>query len=63
MKSNIGSVDRVLRIVLGVILLALIFVLEGGTRWIGLLGLVLIGTAFMGFCPAYGLLGVRTRRN
>ena len=61
MTANIGTVDRVLRIVLGLALLALVFLLEGAARWVGLVGLVLIGTAFVGYCPAYGLLGLRTR--
>jgi hypothetical protein len=63
MAANIGSTDRVLRIVLGIFLLALIFLLEGAVRWVGLVGLVLIGTAIVGYCPAYGIFGMRTRRS
>jgi Ca2+/Na+ antiporter len=62
MTTNVGSADRVLRILLGIVLLALIFLLEGSVRWIGLVGLVLIATAFVRYCPAYGLLGLRTNR-
>lgn len=60
--ANVGSADRVVRIVLGLVLLSLVFVLEGGARWLGLIGLVLIVTGFVRYCPAYGLLGVRTCR-
>jgi hypothetical protein len=60
MTANIGTADRVVRILLGIVLLALVFLLEGGVRWIGLIGLVLIATAFVRYCPAYGLLGLRT---
>lgn len=53
MKPNMGSVDRIIRIVLGIVLIVLFFVIEGGFRWIGLLGVVLIATSAMGFCPLY----------
>ena len=62
MTQNVGSADRVLRIVLGLALLALPFVLEGGARWLGLIGLVPLLTGIAGSCPAYRLLGIRTRR-
>ncbi len=60
MKVNIGSADKVVRIVVGLALLSLIFLLEGNARWFGLIGLVPLLTAFMGFCPLYTLLGVST---
>ena len=40
MDRNIGAVDRALRIVVGVGLLALLFVLDGNARWFGLIGIV-----------------------
>lgn len=60
MKENVGSIDRVIRIVLGLALLALIFILEGDIRWIGLVGIVLLATAAMKSCPIYSLLGMST---
>lgn len=63
MTANIGSTDRVLRIVLGLVLLSLVLFLEGPVRWVGLIGLVPLLTAFMGYCPAYGLIGLRTKRS
>ncbi|MDE3032729.1 MAG: DUF2892 domain-containing protein [Acidobacteriota bacterium] len=60
MKVNIGSADKVVRIVVGLALLSLLFLLEGTARWFGLIGLVPLLTAFMGFCPLYTLLGVNT---
>jgi len=60
MKVNIGSPDKVVRIVVGLALLSLLFLLEGKARWFGLIGLVPLLTAFMGFCPLYTLLGVST---
>jgi hypothetical protein len=58
MSANVGSLDRVLRIVLGLALLSLVFI-GPQTMW-GLVGLVPLGTALIGFCPAYALFGIRT---
>jgi Protein of unknown function (DUF2892) len=60
MKSNVGSLDKVLRIVVGLGLLSLIFVLEGAARWWGLVGLVPLGTGLIGSCPLYSILGLST---
>lgn len=58
MIANVGSLDRALRIVLGIVLLSLLFLLEGNARWFGLLGLVPLATALLGWCPAYSMFGV-----
>ncbi len=60
MTRNVGSVDGWLRVIVGLVLLALVFVLEGGARWLGLIGLVPLITGIAGTCPAYSLLGIRT---
>ena len=60
MTTNIGNVDRVARIILGLLLLSLVFLLSGGARWFGLIGLVPLVTAFVGWCPAYTLFGINT---
>jgi hypothetical protein len=58
MKTNVGGIDRIARIVLG---LALIALAATGTigMW-GWIGLVPLGTALVGFCPLYPLLGINT---
>jgi hypothetical protein len=58
MKVNVGSFDRIVRIVAG---LALIGLAAAGTigPW-GYIGVVLLLTGFMRVCPAYSLLGVNT---
>ncbi len=56
--QNVGNIDRILRIVAGLVLLSLIFV--GPKTWWGLVGLVPLATAFMRTCPAYSFLGVNT---
>lgn len=53
MKANVGGVDRVLRILVGLGLLSLLFVLEGSARWWGLVGLLPLATGTFRFCPAY----------
>ncbi len=58
MKQNEGTVDRTVRIVLGLALLALVFV--GPKSWFGLVGLLPLATGLVGFCPLYRLLGIRT---
>jgi hypothetical protein len=58
MKCNSGGVDRILRVVVGLILVALAATgTVGAWGWIGLLPLV---TGAFGFCPAYTLLGFNT---
>ena len=57
---NEGSLDRILRVILGVVLLSLTVVgPKTAWGWIGLLPLV---TGIVGFCPLYRLLGFRTTR-
>ena len=60
MNANVGGMDRMLRIVVGIVLLSLFFILEGNARYVGLLGIVAIATGVFRFCPAYTLLGVNT---
>jgi hypothetical protein len=62
MKKNVGTVDKWIRIVLGLALLSLVFILEGGLRWLGLIGLVFIVTGFINFCPLYLLFGINTNK-
>jgi len=58
MKANVGGIDRVLRVVLGIGLLALVFVLEGNARWWGLVGILPLVTGLFRFCPAYSIFGL-----
>jgi hypothetical protein len=60
MNANVGGVDRTLRIVAGLAILSLFFILEGNARYWGLAGIVPILTGFFRFCPAYPLLGINT---
>lgn len=60
MERNVGTVDRVLRLAAAVVLLSLLFLLEGNARWIGLVGLVPLFTGGTAWCPLYTLFGIRT---
>ena len=60
MRPNVGGVDRVLRIVLGIVLLSLTWLVDGDLRWIGLLGIVPLATGLISWCPIYPLLGLNT---
>lgn len=60
MKANVGTADRVIRIVIGLILLSLLFILDGSIKYIGLIGIVPLLTAFIKFCPLYTLFKINT---
>ena len=61
MQKNVGTLDRVLRVLLGLALLSLILLLDGPARWLGLIGVVPLLTAVVGSCPAYTIFGIATR--
>jgi len=58
--KNVGSVDKILRIVVGLALIAIVFV-GPQTPW-GWIGVVPLLTALLGFCPLYRLIGMNTCR-
>jgi len=58
MKTNVGSIDRLIRIVLGVVAIALGFIFKS---WWGVVGVVPILTGVLNYCPAYSLIGVSTK--
>lgn len=60
MTKNVGRLDRVLRLIVGVMLLGLYGALDPPLKYFTLIGLVLVATAASGFCPLYTLFGVST---
>ena len=58
MTRNLGQFDRIARLVLGALLVLL--ALTGTIGIWGYLGLVLVGTGFVNFCPIYKVLGLKT---
>ncbi|MCP3969071.1 MAG: DUF2892 domain-containing protein [Rhodobacteraceae bacterium] len=60
-KSNVGGLDRALRIIAGLALLAGFFMMpDAPYRWFLLIGIVPLATGLMGSCPAYGIFGLST---
>lgn len=59
MKTNVGAIDRVIRVIAGVGILSLAFV-GPETPW-GYLGLIPLLTGLFGYCALYSLLGISTR--
>ncbi len=59
MMSNVGSADKVIRYILGLVIIALGVYYR---TWWGLIGLIPIVTALVNFCPLYSIIGVRTNR-
>jgi len=62
MKANVGTADRIVRIILGVALLSLFFIVDGGLKYIGLIGIILLITVFIKFCPLYTIFGIKTNK-
>lgn len=60
MSTNVGSLDRILRILVGIALLAFAFTSSHPYAWLGYIGVMPLLTAAMGWCPAYTLLGIKT---
>jgi hypothetical protein len=63
MKENVGGADKTIRILVGLAVLSLVFILEGSARWWGLVGLVPLMTGITGYCPAYLPFGISTRKS
>ena len=63
MTKNVGNIDRIIRAVVGIVLLIAAFTAGWSTLWTVLavvVGLVMLGTAAARSCPAYSILGFRT---
>jgi len=58
MKSNVGGIDRVLRVIVGIVLIVL--AATGVVGWWGWLGVVPLATGLLRVCPLYGIAGINT---
>ena len=61
MKLNVGNAERVVRVLVGLVLLALVVV--GPKTWWGLIGVIPIATALWGWCPIWSAFGISTRKD
>ena len=59
-QTNVGALDRIIRAVVGLVILSFVLTGESGARWLGLVGLVPLATAAASFCPVYVLFGATT---
>lgn len=64
MKANEGTTDRIIRVILGIVLLIVGFFVLKGTLGIilGIIGIILLVTALIGFCPLYTVLKINTKK-
>lgn len=65
MKINMGKIDRILRFLLGVLVIYLYFTNQISGLWavvLGIFAIIFIITSFVGFCPVYTLLGIKTNK-
>ena len=60
MIRNVGSTDKIIRLVVGIALVAWALLGTGSYHWIGWLGVILIATALLGTCLLYIPLGIKT---
>ena len=60
--KNVGQTDRIIRAIVGVVLLIVFFSMAAGVlKWLALIvGIVMLATAVLGTCPPYNLLGINT---
>ena len=58
--KNVGSIDKIFRLIVGLALLSLLFLLNGNLKYLGLIGLVPILTATISICPLYSIFGIKT---
>jgi len=55
---NLGKIDRIIRAVLGLALLAAAYLTP--YWWLAIIGAVALGTSLLSFCPLYAILGLNT---
>lgn len=60
MNANVGSADKIVRLVMAVVFFSLFFILSGDLKWLGLIGFVPLLTGLMGWCPMYKIFGFNT---
>lgn len=58
MQHNVGTIDRALRVIIGLGLISLVFI--GPKTYWGWIGLLPLTSAFVRFCPLYKIIGIST---
>lgn len=62
MVKNIGNTEKVIRVIVGLVLLSMLWWVEGNAKWWGLIGLVPLATVAVSWCPIWAALGINTAR-
>lgn len=62
-KNNVGTIDRAIRVIVGILLLAIFFLApqDAWWRWLTLIGIVPLLTGAFGTCAIYSMLGMSTK--
>ena len=65
MNTNVGNIDRVIRFAIGIVAIIAVFIVPlSGGGWerilAGGVGIIMLGTSAIKFCPLYRILGLRT---
>ena len=60
MKKNVGSADKIIRLILAVAFFSLFFLLEGNARYWALVGFIPLITGLVGVCPIWSVFGINT---
>jgi len=66
MQKNVGSLDKILRIIIGLVLISYAILpsfglmADTGYNYTGWIGIIPLGTALLGICPLYSIIGVKT---
>ncbi|MFW5979573.1 MAG: YgaP family membrane protein [Halanaerobium sp.] len=61
--KNVGQTDKWIRIIIGIVLLSMFFLVEGNARYFGILGIIPLYTGLSGNCMLYKLFGINTRKD
>ncbi len=62
MQQNIGKKDKMIRMILGIVFLGFFF-LGGAAKFLGIIGVILLLTSFLNFCPLYTLFKINTKKS
>jgi len=60
--KNVGQTDKMIRIILGIVLLSMFFFVEGNAKYFGVLGIIPLYTGLTGKCALYKLFGINTKK-
>ncbi len=63
MTQNVGGIERIIRIIAGLAILAWGFLLSSPINWLGAIGLVPLLTGLISYCPLWTVFGINTKKS